>query len=446
MRPDAIDWDDKQGVSLAFVPRQRMHHILWRWMIAIALCQAGVALLVLMLLQGPWRASGRLDHAAAMATMAAGQIETATRAAGQGNTADVLDRLRDVQGIAFADVVDAEGALLASDEPLPDWAQTLIEDDRDTQIQTLHNRIVFRQPLESGDGQTLLLAVDDLGSRRAMFDGAAGMAAGLLIAALVLLPIAYAKLRRWTVGLAHLHQAIRRLAEGADPKPLPVGGDNEIAYLAIAFNDMAGQLLANRRALLEINQDLERRIASRTEDLRQAAEQLEKMATSDVLTGLPNRRALANGMEMMFAASTRSDADLVCLAIDLDGLKTINDTLGHGSGDELLKLAGEAFRAVRRSSDLVARLGGDEFVLLMTATGPEDAIPVSERLLQTFHELCAERFDEATIAAMPSMSIGIASRKQTGSETGERLLQEADKALYRAKHAGKARFEVWQSA
>lgn len=100
-------------------------------------------------------------------------------------------------------------------------------------------------------------------------------AAGLAVALIGVL-VLRRQLGRWTKGLRHLHEAIRGLAHGANPKPVPVAGDDEIAYLLIAFNDMAGKLLASRRTLIELNEDLERKVAQQTEELRVANLELER--------------------------------------------------------------------------------------------------------------------------------------------------------------------------
>lgn len=99
-------------------------------------------------------------------------------------------------------------------------------------------------------------------------------ASGAVFVGLIMLPLAYRRFRRWTRGLGTLHAAIRRLGQGAIPKPVPVGGEDEVAYLLLAFNDMAGRLLGSQRALIEANADLERRVNLRTEELHAANSEL----------------------------------------------------------------------------------------------------------------------------------------------------------------------------
>jgi diguanylate cyclase (GGDEF)-like protein len=267
--------------------------------------------------------------------------------------------------------------------------------------------------------------------------------AALVIAQLALRPLIGRTLSRHTAGLRDLFGAISTMASGVMPKPLPAGGSGETGYLAMAFNDMTGRLIASRKSLIEANENLERRVAERTRELREAAEKLERMASTDAMTGLANRRALTERGEELFADSIRGSSDLVCFVIDLDNFKGVNDTLGHKVGDELIRLAADALRAGSRGNDLPARLGGDEFILFMPMTEPEAAAAVADRLQADFRRRAGELLKGHTLERMPSMSIGITSRRQAGAMTFEELVQRADAALYCAKARGKGRAEVF---
>ena len=119
------------------------------------------------------------------------------------------------------------------------------------------------------------------------------------------------------------------------------------------------------------------------------------MATHDALTGLPNRTLILDRTEQMLARARRHQTPVAALFIDIDNFKSINDTLGHGAGDELLRAIAERLDGVVRDTDTLGRLGGDEFVViaeeLSLAAGPE---LVAERLLAALaepFELAAER-------------------------------------------------------
>lgn len=170
--------------------------------------------------------------------------------------------------------------------------------------------------------------------------------------------------------------------------------------------------------------DISRRVAA------EAA--LEAAARTDALSGLPNRRAFEERLEVAVARSRRFAIPLALLAMDLDRFKQINDTLGHAAGDQALQAFAERIRAQLYEVDLAARLGGDEFVVLLEDVPDEDAcLQVARKLLTAMETpmlLAGERRQVAT-------SIGIAWCEYP--ESSEAVMQAADEALYAAKHAGR---------
>ncbi|MEH3075857.1 MAG: EAL domain-containing protein [Quadrisphaera sp.] len=167
-----------------------------------------------------------------------------------------------------------------------------------------------------------------------------------------------------------------------------------------------------------------------TTDAVRLEEELSRQAFNDSLTGLPNRALFNDRLE--HALRARRDLERtpvkVCY-LDLDGFKAVNDTLGHGAGDELLVAVAERLRAVVREGDTVARLGGDEFaVLLQEASRPEDAERLARRICDTVRRPFAVRGAEVTVAA----SVGLASTRTAG-DSAEQLMRAADLAMYRAK-------------
>jgi diguanylate cyclase (GGDEF)-like protein len=171
-------------------------------------------------------------------------------------------------------------------------------------------------------------------------------------------------------------------------------------------------------------------------------EELKQLSITDPLTGLLNRRYIQDRLEDELARSERYDRNLCVLMIDLDGFKYVNDTFGHRAGDEILKCtAGEILRAVR-TMDVVSRYGGDEFIVLLPETDLELATKIAARLNNDLEKNVAStigslKWPETRITA----SIGIVSYPQHG-RTGEQLLDNADKAMYRAKQDGKNRCQV----
>jgi diguanylate cyclase (GGDEF)-like protein len=183
------------------------------------------------------------------------------------------------------------------------------------------------------------------------------------------------------------------------------------------------------------------------EELTRRGEELAFLATHDPLTGLPNRTLILDRIEQMLARSRRSQTPVAALFVDLDNFKSINDTLGHSVGDELLRAVAARLEGVVRDIDALGRLGGDEFVViaeeLSLAAGPE---LIAERLLDALGQpfkLGADKQTRVTVAA----SIGIAAADGASADgaSAEELLREADIAMYRAKWDGKNRYAVFET-
>jgi diguanylate cyclase (GGDEF)-like protein len=178
------------------------------------------------------------------------------------------------------------------------------------------------------------------------------------------------------------------------------------------------------------------------EELARREEELAFLATHDPLTGLPNRTLILDRVEQMLARSARNQAPVAALFIDLDNFKTINDTLGHGVGDQLLCAVAARLGGVVRQVDALGRLGGDEFVViaeeLSLDAGPE---LVAERLLEALkHPFKLGENEETRLTV--TASIGVAAGQRASAEE---LLRDADIAMYNAKWDGKNRYAVFES-
>jgi diguanylate cyclase (GGDEF)-like protein/PAS domain S-box-containing protein len=175
-------------------------------------------------------------------------------------------------------------------------------------------------------------------------------------------------------------------------------------------------------------------------DRKEAEAKFQHAALHDGLTGLPNRTLLTDRLRLAIARMNRTGIhQFAVLFLDVDRFKIVNDSLGHSFGDKLLVEVSRRLERCVRKMDTVARLGGDEFaVLLDGVTGPHEAIQTAERILESVSRPC-ELGDHEVVG---SASIGIAF-SQTGYQTPEDMLRDADTAMYRAKSNGKARYEVF---
>jgi diguanylate cyclase (GGDEF)-like protein len=175
-----------------------------------------------------------------------------------------------------------------------------------------------------------------------------------------------------------------------------------------------------------------------SEQKRREAE-LAHLAHHDALTGLFNRRRFQEELASRLAQVRRYGTQGALLFIDVDGLKTINDTFGHQAGDTILRDIAALFQTQLREVDILARLGGDEFAVLISAQDAQHAPAVAERLLE------AVRHHVAVVAGrrlQSTISIGIALIPQHGS-TSDEVLEHADLALYQAKTAGRNQFRIF---
>ncbi|HZU77641.1 MAG TPA: EAL domain-containing protein [Dehalococcoidia bacterium] len=174
--------------------------------------------------------------------------------------------------------------------------------------------------------------------------------------------------------------------------------------------------------------------------LRDANVALARAAAYDGLTGLPNRGLFSDRLAQTLARQQRTGGKLAVLFVDLDGFKQVNDTLGHHRGDQLLKVIAERLSMHVRGGDTAARLGGDEFVVLLEEVGGEDeAAQAAERLLAEIRQ--PVELDGHRVS--PSASIGLVCCAPNEVDA-DRLVREADLAMYHAKSSGKGRIARYE--
>jgi len=188
---------------------------------------------------------------------------------------------------------------------------------------------------------------------------------------------------------------------------------------------LAYQLRRYRRQVRRTQSEYDRRL--------EAQSALERMATLDALTGLPNRYLLDEQLTLRMAEAGRFDRKLALLFIDLDNFKNINDSFGHEAGDKLLKIVAERMAGCLRSYDLLSRFGGDEFVILLSSMpGAKQVEHVARKVFDALQSGIEVEGRELFVSA----SIGI-SIYPDDAESPSDLLRTADAAMYTAKEAGR---------
>ncbi|WP_157738632.1 EAL domain-containing protein [Labrenzia sp. VG12] len=169
-------------------------------------------------------------------------------------------------------------------------------------------------------------------------------------------------------------------------------------------------------------------------------QELEHLAQYDKLTGLPNRALLADRLNQAMARAKRHDHHIAVVFIDLDGFKTVNDTLGHAAGDSLLVATSRRLKSMLRSEDTLARIGGDEFVAIITdLNDPMDCIGTLDRLKTA----AAAPFDIDDHAVKVTASAGVTFFPQTQAIDADQLERQADQAMYEAKLAGRNQYRFF---
>lgn len=190
-------------------------------------------------------------------------------------------------------------------------------------------------------------------------------------------------------------------------------------------------------SLQEHLRDAQQETARRNEELESARQRMEFNSLHDALTGLPNRRYLDQRLEALVAAADRPGARLTVLHMDLDRFKEINDTLGHGAGDAILRHVAQELRGMVGECDFVARIGGDEFVIVCQGCNFSDGYEaMGLNLISAVNRPILYHGHECRVGA----SIGIADRVEP-ELTADQLLVNADIALYEAKRRGRNRVE-----
>jgi diguanylate cyclase (GGDEF)-like protein len=225
---------------------------------------------------------------------------------------------------------------------------------------------------------------------------------------------------------------------------------DEFGQLARTFNAMAGELQ-------QYTTNLERRVVDRTAEveakndlleimntrLNDAVEELDRLARTDPLTGLFNRRAFSERLDFELRRSARTEYPIGFVLIDIDNFKAINDKHGHPTGDSVLKRVADVLVENLRTTDIICRFGGEEFAVLLLDTGRQDSIAVASKLRES---IASEAFtnEDGIVLKRLTISLGVALCPEDAQDAAT-LLSRTDRALYRAKADGRDQVVVWSA-
>ncbi len=243
----------------------------------------------------------------------------------------------------------------------------------------------------------------------------AGLLAGLGLCAYFLGLTIVRPLRRLSDGAA-------QVAAGNLDVHLPVRSRSEVGFLTQVFNHMVARLRRSREELDSVNQTLQEKNKA-----------LHQLSITDDLTGLYNRKHFMETLSSEVIRSGRHQHPFTLLMIDIDHFKQINDTHGHPKGDEVLCRLAAVFRETIRDCDYVARYGGEEFIVLLTEIEPQTSMVAAERIRRRSAQ---ETILSGDVSIGVTVSIGAAFFPGDG-DTAQKLIREADRALYDAKKAGR---------
>jgi len=351
-----------------------------------------------------------LDHLATIGRMVAGNSMAAVAFGDANAAAEVLNTLDQEPDIQLGCTYDSSTHLFAEYHRDPgNRCLEVVASTQHTSVTTAG--AVYRQAIVLHDAPAGYIYLESDGiqmrTRRTRF---AAITMVFLLGSLGAGSLLGAALGRWIakpiVDLASVMEQVSN--SGNYSLRAPAQGADEVGKLVSGFNQMLSEI-ENTQA------------------------KLEHQALNDELTGLPNRRLLGDRLSQALAAAKRHKTLVAVLYLDLDGFKLVNDTLGHSTGDLLLRQVADRLRRRMRATDTLARVGGDEFTAIATdLTSPQNAGVLANDLLAQLVEPFRINGHDLALTA----SIGISVYPEHGLEP-EQLIQTADTAMYVAKSTGK---------
>jgi len=308
------------------------------------------------------------------------------------------------------------------------WAQVAAEDGKHLAIQV--------QPIETDALRAKLLVALRLANEPRAFP----------VSWRFFAPLAMMGLLGLCIGILWLsHEVVRPIemlakmgtgggAAESFTEPTSASRYAELATLAQTLRCLHVDLDQWRSKADKLEKSLDQRVEEETRRINQTLQRTKRETWRDPLTGLYNRRMLEENGEKLIEEQYRLEVDLSLVMFDVDHFKTLNDTLGHMAGDEMLHFIAQLLKQVIRREDFAVRYGGDEFLLLLPGVAAEQAQQIAVRVISLFrqHTKLLSHLDPK-----PSLSAGVASLAMTRARDMAELMRLADDALYQAKRAGK---------
>ncbi|HEY4484846.1 MAG TPA: diguanylate cyclase, partial [Nitrospiria bacterium] len=223
---------------------------------------------------------------------------------------------------------------------------------------------------------------------------------------------------------------------------IPLKLDNRTIGVLNVADKITGEIFTEEDLHLLISIGAYASVAIERSKYYHKTEELKRISITDSLTGLLNRRYFQERMAEEVERSRRHHLPLSLIMIDIDDFKAVNDTLGHPTGDEVLKISSRCIRNCIRTIDVAARYGGEEFTVILPQTNKEDAHTIAERICSEIHHMELP-FTKSDQRLTLSVSIGLATYPED-AENLEELIRNVDIALYAAKSQGKNRVVVFR--
>ncbi len=282
---------------------------------------------------------------------------------------------------------------------------------------------------------TVYVASWALSDTHARFVTSAPLAALLLaVVALLIAGAIVHQVVHWRRPMTRLIKLLDELNKGEAPLDELNRVDGGVAALREPLRELLHQVRSSRSRVAELHAEIEHRVVNRTDALERKLGSLQAQASRDILTGLLSRRAMEIEFPRVVRDCKSKAQPLQLLMIDVDHFKTLNDTLGHQAGDELLRSIGQLMRSALRETDHAFRFGGDEFVIVLPGADLAAATTLADRLKQLVDGLTRHH---RQLPRRPRLSIGMASLTDIAgaANPAEQLLALADERLYAIKHA-----------